>query len=211
MKEKRPWFQIHLSTAVVLMFAAGGLMWANSTKYFVFTSRDDHQVGCRGWPITMWWSDPSIINPKGSENDYEPVFSFLNASLNALVAIAILLAICFRCERRLKMSPYAEVILLITMVGIVAVNFFYLESDPIGRKGDSYIQFESTANLGWPQRALRVWHYKETDLKDLKHIRNEYFAYYWNPYSLITDIAVALGIVFTVWLACEWWIRRNGK
>jgi len=26
---KRRWFQIHLSTAVVLMFVAGGLLWAN--------------------------------------------------------------------------------------------------------------------------------------------------------------------------------------
>ena len=29
--KKRPWFQYHLSTAVVLMFVAGGLMWANMT------------------------------------------------------------------------------------------------------------------------------------------------------------------------------------
>ncbi|MCY3021957.1 MAG: hypothetical protein NTW87_23340 [Planctomycetota bacterium] len=27
--KKRTWFQFHLSTAVVLMFVAGGLMWAN--------------------------------------------------------------------------------------------------------------------------------------------------------------------------------------
>ena len=29
--KKRPLFQIHLSTAVVLMFVAGGLIWANTT------------------------------------------------------------------------------------------------------------------------------------------------------------------------------------
>jgi hypothetical protein len=29
---KRRWFQIHLSTAIVLMFAAGGLMWANTVE-----------------------------------------------------------------------------------------------------------------------------------------------------------------------------------
>jgi len=27
--KKRPWFQIHLSTSIVLMFVAGGLVWAN--------------------------------------------------------------------------------------------------------------------------------------------------------------------------------------
>jgi len=26
---RRPWFQLHLSTCIVLMFAAGGLLWAN--------------------------------------------------------------------------------------------------------------------------------------------------------------------------------------
>ena len=26
---QRQWLQVHLSTAVVLMFAAGGLIWAN--------------------------------------------------------------------------------------------------------------------------------------------------------------------------------------
>ena len=27
--DRRKWFQIHLSTAIVLMFVAGGLIWAN--------------------------------------------------------------------------------------------------------------------------------------------------------------------------------------
>ena len=35
--KKRAWFQIHLSTAVVLMFAAGGLFWINVyTQYFTY-------------------------------------------------------------------------------------------------------------------------------------------------------------------------------
>jgi hypothetical protein len=28
----RPWFQLHLSTAIVLMFVAGGFIWANTVK-----------------------------------------------------------------------------------------------------------------------------------------------------------------------------------
>src|SRR5438445_5917 len=42
---KRRWFQFHLSTAVVLMFVAGGLMWAN-------TRVDDSTV-------VSTWSDPA--------------------------------------------------------------------------------------------------------------------------------------------------------
>ena len=29
-EQKRPWFQYHLSTCIVLMFVAGGLIWANA-------------------------------------------------------------------------------------------------------------------------------------------------------------------------------------
>ena len=36
-------FQIHLSTAIVMMFVAGGLMWAN------FTHKDDYF----GWPYPI--------------------------------------------------------------------------------------------------------------------------------------------------------------
>lgn len=32
MSTGRPWFQLHLSTAVVLMFVAGGLLWANTKR-----------------------------------------------------------------------------------------------------------------------------------------------------------------------------------
>jgi hypothetical protein len=31
---KRPWFQYHLSTAIILMFVAGGLLWLNLTERF---------------------------------------------------------------------------------------------------------------------------------------------------------------------------------
>ncbi|MCY3020040.1 MAG: hypothetical protein NTW87_13565 [Planctomycetota bacterium] len=31
-KTKRPWLQIHLSTAVILMFVAGGLLWTNCRR-----------------------------------------------------------------------------------------------------------------------------------------------------------------------------------
>jgi len=57
--KKRPLFQIHLSTCNVLMFVAGGLMWANLTPRTYWTTfAASNCVGpvrgastCYGWPM----------------------------------------------------------------------------------------------------------------------------------------------------------------
>jgi hypothetical protein len=43
--KKRPWLQFHLSTAVVLMFVAAGLMCANVREYPVSMSGFDNLIG----------------------------------------------------------------------------------------------------------------------------------------------------------------------
>lgn len=43
---RRSWFQLHLSTCIVLMFAAGGLMWANTVP--VKNAYWGHAVGNSG-------------------------------------------------------------------------------------------------------------------------------------------------------------------
>jgi hypothetical protein len=57
---KRPWFQFHLSTAVVLMFVAAGLLWLNVHPSPVAPILDpDIDIGLQvdanarpfGWPI----------------------------------------------------------------------------------------------------------------------------------------------------------------
>ena len=46
-KPRRPWFQLHLSTAIVTMFVAGGMIWANVTERIVAVSG----IGSMGDPI----------------------------------------------------------------------------------------------------------------------------------------------------------------
>lgn len=55
-KPKRAWFQIHLSTAIVLMFVAGGLMWANSTVAMRFRYERVY-----GFPFPAIYSHPMEI------------------------------------------------------------------------------------------------------------------------------------------------------
>ncbi|HYG77124.1 MAG TPA: hypothetical protein VEK08_19120 [Planctomycetota bacterium] len=65
MSPPRRWFQIHLSTAVVLMFVAGGLVCLNLEwndvylvpNYFGFGPLTVWQE--RGWPF-VYWERPSL-------------------------------------------------------------------------------------------------------------------------------------------------------
>jgi hypothetical protein len=59
---KRRWFRFHLSTAIILMFVAGGLIWANLKPHetvLVFTNwegKPGFQAGAEaefGWPLLM--------------------------------------------------------------------------------------------------------------------------------------------------------------
>ena len=68
-EKKRRWFQIHLSTAIVLMFVAGGLLGANlnkTTKYY----DDGVHPGWRqyGWPWPCWTEVVSELHEVGTEN-----------------------------------------------------------------------------------------------------------------------------------------------
>jgi hypothetical protein len=51
---KRRWFQIHLSTAIVMMFVAGGLLWINLKEPSdepVFEKDVNYVIHGRGWPL----------------------------------------------------------------------------------------------------------------------------------------------------------------
>lgn len=48
--KKRPWFQLHLSTCVVMMFVAGALNWANLHDWETDVCKTIRYVG-NGWPV----------------------------------------------------------------------------------------------------------------------------------------------------------------
>ena len=47
---KRPWFQIHLSTAIVLMFVAGIIIWRNVENHRMVSWKE------WGWPEPVYYS-----------------------------------------------------------------------------------------------------------------------------------------------------------
>ncbi|MCY3024200.1 MAG: hypothetical protein NTW87_34930 [Planctomycetota bacterium] len=120
--KKRPFFQFHLSTAVVLVFAAAGLLWANmherkAVAHFLDQewewdrSRSEVQIEAyvvfHGWPsfcteslYLFCYSEPDHF----CRNDCKP----LSLALNALVALFVLLATAVLLEwliRRKERRP----------------------------------------------------------------------------------------------------------
>jgi hypothetical protein len=94
----RRWFQIHLSTAVMLMFVSGGLIWANveEVKRIGLTTRLGH-VWTQGWP---WYWAVGVSYDKGYN------FDVYDLAKDTLIVLAILTAVAFACEWRIRRKKH---------------------------------------------------------------------------------------------------------
>jgi len=97
--EARKWrIRIHLSTAILLMFAAGGLLWLNTRAkeeaYEVHKSAADFvtQQNTYGWPL------PTILDSdiRSGDRVLQPLWEVV--FVNGFVALAILIVIGCACE-----------------------------------------------------------------------------------------------------------------
>jgi hypothetical protein len=112
-------FQIHLSTAIVMMFVAGGIIWINAKpkEYQLIYSMTDgvyntpdkdgaYMTSNRyfGWPFTFVITIDHLVLANGNwkhDGDDWTIHDTCNNSLLAidgLVAIVILLTFWFMCE-----------------------------------------------------------------------------------------------------------------
>ena len=88
---KRPWFQIHLSTAVVLMVVAGGLVWANVALKSIYGIYDSY-----GWPFDAFYARS---NRSGGYFGIQIEGLHAGPALgNLIVTLAILTAVAVGCE-----------------------------------------------------------------------------------------------------------------
>jgi hypothetical protein len=81
-------FQIHLSTAIVMMFVAGGLIWANVSG----TRHPSYNYIEHGWPFRSQMHFVGLGSYEGEEMPY------LCASIDGMVAITFLLITHAICE-----------------------------------------------------------------------------------------------------------------
>ncbi|HLX60710.1 MAG TPA: hypothetical protein VKX17_05455 [Planctomycetota bacterium] len=98
--KKRPLFQIHLSTAIVLMFAAGAMIWANAVPKKVFEGKNPFTGGVwqdkvYGWPIYTMMRTEGDIEVKPERQG-----SFLvSGIINGIPCLFLLVLLAHICER----------------------------------------------------------------------------------------------------------------
>jgi hypothetical protein len=101
-KPKRRFWQIHLSTAIILMFVAGALLWANTRRQEVQFATCT--VEYYGWPQLAYqkWQGRMVQNfygnPTSTPADFEG-FAWKGLGVNFILALAILAAIGAGVER----------------------------------------------------------------------------------------------------------------
>ena len=101
--KKRPWFQIHLSTALVLMFVAGVLIKINLVRYLIFGTV--HQ----GWPWSYKWTYYVAVEIESTHYD-TLWWAWLYWGLigNVATALAILAAVAVTLEWRIRRRDARE-------------------------------------------------------------------------------------------------------
>ena len=102
-------FQIHLSTAIVMMFVAGALIWANVAKQTFYNIRPVTTRTEYGWPFVFWKHVEGtasgfsyFIGPEGIQLDLPPDYFYWNALTDFLLFATVLLAACFLCESLIR-------------------------------------------------------------------------------------------------------------
>jgi hypothetical protein len=99
----RRWLQIHLSTAVVLIFSVSGMLLRNATSQFHSTQYREY-----GWPFlicreqTGFVLDGYYVSPSRLSEDYVVTTSTqwvsINIGCNVAVAVVILFILSSACE-----------------------------------------------------------------------------------------------------------------
>jgi hypothetical protein len=102
-QKKRPWFQFHLSTLIMVTFVAGGLIWANVRVWKPSDTPDNWKM--IGWPfayrcsLCKWGEDLSVVC-------FGPTFIPEHFAADIGIAIVILIAVFVALEYLIRRKEY---------------------------------------------------------------------------------------------------------
>ena len=95
-------FQIHLSTAIVMMFVAGGLVWANVWRRLVILDFDfsvpSAGESLYGWPSDAVWMDSTLNGSYPLGTSYLWRWFYIGAIIDICVLLSTLFATWFLYE-----------------------------------------------------------------------------------------------------------------
>ena len=98
-KPRRPWFQFHLLTAVILTLAAGALISINALKtYDVLGGSGSYRCG---WPLSWYWTSHSGVNNQLKASiQLDVLLVDIGAALLILLAVAVFSEFLLRRRER---------------------------------------------------------------------------------------------------------------
>ncbi|HYG76695.1 MAG TPA: hypothetical protein VEK08_16950 [Planctomycetota bacterium] len=210
--KQRLWFQIHLSTAIILMLVAGVLMLLNFT--WSMGLGNSHATSYYfGWPYLNVYE---VRNAEGlndtwfflphCERHWSVGLTFLNAAIvmGLLGFFAIILE--FVSRRNIKwysLKPPSMIVAAVAIILLVCVNSYPEKSKrPINKPGMGSYDESMRADfcrLGWPK--TYYWYY------DPPH--PSLYAGWTPPRNIIYDLISAISILVASIVPCEWICRRR--
>ena len=115
--KKRRWFQFHLSTAIVMMFVAGGLLWANlhhrvvESGSMIWDGPIPGPPGSSGWAMYQRWGYGFPFEAVGTDLDVQgcplrkntldelsPAWHWVGLLGNLTIGIVVVLLVGSACE-----------------------------------------------------------------------------------------------------------------
>jgi hypothetical protein len=115
-KPKRPWFRFHLLTAVLMMFAAGGVIGVNTCErvFREYQTMPDSansesrllrtQLWGMGWPFCYFQTRATVVRHKGDWDlgpNHEPIEKMPLAG-DIIIGVGIVIALAFVSEFLLR-------------------------------------------------------------------------------------------------------------
>lgn len=113
----RPWFQLHLTTCLVLMVVCAVLIWLNLAEQLSFDSdtfsKTDRSGIHVGWPRCAFFTEDGSIYVGGSESGNSPrAYSSFNGKViydwllpDLLAAVGLLAGAALLCEWSIRRRP----------------------------------------------------------------------------------------------------------
>ena len=102
---KRKFWQFHLSTAVLLMLVAGGLMFQNKIPHRLNCFSHDHPElpDVFGWPFPVIWGDGDVwLREESRQIPWSLKAPLLGVALDFGFALLVLAALAASCEHLIR-------------------------------------------------------------------------------------------------------------